>query len=306
MNVAIRADKITGMLAMFCCVQLGCSVKCPPGTRDDGEYCRHIDDGSGTKVSPGTHIGVAGEASVAVQPTAGADINVSTAGGGSSDKAVDGGSNDGSAAGAGGSVNTAGAGSGGGNSSGTGAHGGGGGSGGSNPGGCTPNICGTEYPCELLGTDYTCRGQFADWPPAYVSSAFSVSSNGTIKDSRSGLVWQGAVPASYAPTCSEKGDSSSSVMSGACNWQHAKDYCTALSLADGGWRLPTKAELESLVDDSRSNPAIDPKFADTPSDYFWSSSEYLGSSGSAWLVGFKYGDSNNFGIGGAYRVRCVR
>jgi hypothetical protein len=163
-------------------------------------------------------------------------------------------------------------------------------------------VCTVDYPCQDLTPFYTCQGQFADWSPTYSASAFTVNSDGTVKDSRSGLVWQRTLPATYTG-CSGR----LSVGGDTCSLAEAKAYCAGLAPAGTGWRLPTKAELESIVDDSRYNPAIDPTaFPGTPSDYFWSSSPYVGSAGFAWGVLFDFGFSNYSGPTSTYRVRCVR
>jgi hypothetical protein len=299
-------------------------VQCPPGTRLDGAYCRRIVADS--EQAGGAGVGLtapppvsgamgnpmmmnAGGKTADPNPTAGAAPSSTVAGSsGMRGSAADAGAPD---AGARGNVGASGhtafdAGTG---QRGTmggagGTPGSGAGGGGSDLSACAMNVCTPDYPCQPLGANYTCRGQFADWPPAYYSSAFTLNSDGTIKDSRSGLIWQATVPSSYAPACSEK-SSSSGTNGDSCNWQHAKDYCAGLSLAAGGWRLPTKAELESLVDDSRNNPAIDPAFVGTPPEIFWSSSAYAGSSGGAYYVDFGraasyYNDTSN-----ARRVRCV-
>ena len=76
--------------------------------------------------------------------------------------------------------------------------------------------------------------------------------------------------------------------------------------------MPTKDELLSIVDATRTHPSIDVvAFPNTPLELFWSSSPYLGPSnlgapGGAWYVGFSYGNSGNIGKGYAGRVRCVR
>jgi hypothetical protein len=173
---------------------------------------------------------------------------------------------------------------------------------------CADSVCDADYPCQKLDSGYTCRGQFADWSPAYSASAFMVT-DGTVKDSRSGLIWQQMVPTSYAPACSGKYNSSSTA-GDACTWQDAKKYCAGLSLAGGGWRLPTKAELESLVDDSRVDPAIDlSAFPGTPARdvAFWSSSADVRlPEDRAWYVYFGTGFSDYFGVSDALHVRCVR
>lgn len=113
--------------------------------------------------------------------------------------------------------------------------------------------------------------------------------SGTVKDTRTGLTWQQSVDA------------------GSYTGANAKTYCGGLSLAGTGWRLPTISELLTLVDPTKYSPAIDPTaFPATPTDWFWSSSPYVGSSGTAWLVYFygysSYTDTNS----STYHVRCVR
>jgi hypothetical protein len=91
----------------------------------------------------------------------------------------------------------------------------------------------------------------------------------------------------------------------------AASYCAALTLAGGGFRLPTAFELRSIIDVTRVNAAIDPEaFPETPSAWFWTSTPYVAPDGDGinriWYV--------DFGDGGAYgepaqnphRVRCVR
>ena len=98
------------------------------------------------------------------------------------------------------------------------------------------------------------------------------------------------------------------------NWQDAQDYCskalnTPPCLAGYcDWRLPTKAELLSIVDTTKNPAAINLNaFPGTPADWCWSSSTHEGDPGEMWVVSFKYG----YGDGGDdvshYNyVRCVR
>lgn len=171
---------------------------------------------------------------------------------------------------------------------------------------CARSLCRQEHPCQEVAGGYTCRGQFADWGPAHSATAFSDGGNGTTRDARSGLVWQVALPSTYAPVCSGKyADSSRS--DDACTWENAKQYCASLSLTGSRWRLPTVAELESLIDDSRKEPAMDIEaFPEAPSSRFWSTSSRSGAAGNAWYVDFSDGHSYDDGTDKAYRVRCVR
>jgi hypothetical protein len=113
----------------------------------------------------------------------------------------------------------------------------------------------------------------------------------TVIDTKTKLVWQRTVPlATYS-------------------WQEAKGYCAALggSLGGTGWRVPTVKELQTIVDDSRADPAIDvAAFPDTPSIAFWSSSPLLGSPSYAWNVYFYTGGTYTFYVESPFAVRCVR
>jgi hypothetical protein len=128
----------------------------------------------------------------------------------------------------------------------------------------------------------------------------------TVTDNSTHLVWQRLVPTTYTPVCSGKYDSGSPA-DDACTWEEAKKYCGTLSLADAGWRLPSRDELLSIVDNSRTMPAIDVEaFPNTASDWFWSSTAYVSAPGDAFLVYFSNGFSTNNVSSSTYRVRCVR
>jgi hypothetical protein len=126
---------------------------------------------------------------------------------------------------------------------------------------------------------------FAAAPP----TRYTFPANGTVRDTVTELTWQREVPST------------------SMNWADAKKYCADLSLAGTGWRLPTRAELLTLVDPTEADPALDrAAFTNTPVNSFWSSSAYAGSSGSAWSVEFGGGRAVYSVSSVTYRVRCVR
>ncbi|WP_432592155.1 DUF1566 domain-containing protein [Stenotrophomonas maltophilia] len=73
------------------------------------------------------------------------------------------------------------------------------------------------------------------------------------------------------------------------------------------WRLPTRAELSALVDETRHEPAIDTAlFPGVLSRWHWTSTPCAWSSASAWGVHFSYGavyDDPRYGGGFALAVR---
>jgi hypothetical protein len=102
------------------------------------------------------------------------------------------------------------------------------------------------------------------------------------------------------------------------NWEDAKSYAARLTLAGGGWRLPTLRELEGLYKEKLSsstiaaNPGMDEGWywtatpsEDRPTDYIWGvdfspkrSGAYGSSSGGGQVTGH--------GLTCTDAVRCVR
>ena len=162
---------------------------------------------------------------------------------------------------------------------------------------CTSDdVCPSGYPRQELGSGVTCRGQFADWKPSDSPTTFVDNLDGTVADTRSGLLWQQTVEA------------------GSYTWAEANEYCAELPLAGTSWRVPTEAELQSIVDFGRHSPAIDPvAFPGTPDgtapegtsqSWFWSSSRGS-NSGSLWIVTFDRGLSFEDTATSHRHVRCV-
>ena len=136
---------------------------------------------------------------------------------------------------------------------------------------------------------------------------YEVSADGQmVSDTITGLLWQRDVSGARAG-CHGKNNNLT------CTWNEAQSYCASLSLAGlSGWRLPGVMELATLLDLSRSNPAIDPAaFPGTPAEAFWSSSPSAmwrtTDSSAAWAVDFKTGTNDIADAQATYaRARCVR
>lgn len=131
---------------------------------------------------------------------------------------------------------------------------------------------------------------------------FIDNGDGTVTDRCTGLMWQkntadfngnGRVDQNTTDTPT---------------WTAALLYCDGLRFAGHeDWRLPNVRELQSIVDYSRTDPAIAPVFMALSSTY-WSSSSYLGytSPEYAWSISFDDGDLGDSSKWGYHYVRAVR
>jgi hypothetical protein len=115
-----------------------------------------------------------------------------------------------------------------------------------------------------------------------------------VTDRVTGLEWQGDVSAD------------------ALDWSNAKGYCESSQYAGYcGWRLPSRIELASLVDNSKplGKPMLDVTAfgKDAPPAIFWSASPSADFYGGAWVVDFHYGLMFPLtNTADPRRVRCVR
>jgi hypothetical protein len=118
--------------------------------------------------------------------------------------------------------------------------------------------------------------------------AFVDNGDDTVSDTSTGLMWQ------QADNGAER------------TWRNALSTCEALELAgQTDWRLPDIRELQSIVDDSNSGPAVPSAFTSNSENY-WSATTDAQFPGDAWYVYFGSGFAGNDSKGNLYRVRCVR
>lgn len=143
------------------------------------------------------------------------------------------------------------------------------------------DTAGTVIACANTGQDGELQTGMP-WP----NPRFTDNGNGTVTDNLTGLIWL-----------------KNANCFGPQNWDaaltSAKGLATAAcGLTDGStsgqWRLPSIVELESLVDLSRSNPALPAghPFSAVQSNYYWSSSTFDQGPSLAWFVYMPNGTLN--------------
>jgi hypothetical protein len=118
---------------------------------------------------------------------------------------------------------------------------------------------------------------------------FTKANNGVITDSVTGLEW-------YVGPNHDN------------NWHEAKPWTENLTVAGGGWRMPTVAELKAIYQNGASPYNMDPLFQTTG---VWVWSGQLNNAVSAWGFAFYNGKEGwhgiNYGYGRqAFAVRSRR
>jgi hypothetical protein len=132
---------------------------------------------------------------------------------------------------------------------------------------------------------------FLIFPPTFV-----INGNGTVTDTVTGLMW-------------------AMTDGGEMTFENARVYADSLTLSGyTDWRLPLAAELFSIQDLQRSNPALDPSaFTAGTAEYWWSSETQVNDSTKVWVTNAGGGIGNHrrtetISAGGAKRfhARAVR
>ncbi|WP_428563776.1 MAG: DUF1566 domain-containing protein [Solidesulfovibrio sp. DCME] len=113
------------------------------------------------------------------------------------------------------------------------------------------------------------------------------STTNTVTDLTTGLIWEKTSTAS------------------AMTWEQALAWCEKSTTGGiSNWHLPNKFELETLVDDSQYNPAIDSSLSGFAKAY-WASTTDPGYGDYAWAINFYDGNSDTYSKAGLHYVRCV-
>lgn len=117
--------------------------------------------------------------------------------------------------------------------------------------------------------------------------------NGVVTDNLTRLQWQ-----------DEYGDNNQSAEYN--TWENAVAYCKKLYLDGSAWRLPTRAELLTIVDYGRIDPSINTIFQQTVGFFYWTNTDHAKYDTNAWRVSFNNGYSNYANKLGKSNIRCVR
>jgi hypothetical protein len=91
-------------------------------------------------------------------------------------------------------------------------------------------------------------------------------------------------------------------------FKDAAEQCRKLSL-DGvrGFRVPGRAELETLIDTRRRNPAIDAQtFVVLPHEIDWSGTATTDSAQQGWVVALDDGQNHRDDFDVLHSVRCAK
>jgi len=157
-----------------------------------------------------------------------------------------------------------------------------------------------------LANESHCEAGVGEQRASTPTSEFELPRDGTIIHSRTRLQWaQCALGQSWSRDfCTGQAQP--------FNWENARDAVEQVNQSQelGGfsdWRLPTREELETIVETCRQAPSINENvFPNTPWAGFWTSSTDTAEANQAWFVGFYYGLPLEYSRDASYRVRPVR
>lgn len=159
----------------------------------------------------------------------------------------------------------------------------------------------------MIGRDVTSASNSDGKLGFSFSAVGSYASTECVKDNLTGLVWEGKT------TAGDRASSNSYSNYGDSRSADASAYVTAVNTSQlcgySNWRLPTRDELQALVDYSVASPGpgVDTTwFPNTVAASYWSASAYLGSTAKAWYVSFANGNVNSDARSVKLQLRLVR
>jgi hypothetical protein len=159
----------------------------------------------------------------------------------------------------------------------------------------------------MVGRDVTSASNTDGKLGLSFSAVGSYANTECVKDNLTGLVWEGKTASG------DRASSNSYTNYGDNRSADADAYVTTVNAAKlcgySNWRLPTRDELQALVDYSVTSPepTVDVTWLpNTGASAYWTSSSYLGSSTKAWSVNFANGFVSNNARSGKLLLRLVR
>ncbi len=133
-----------------------------------------------------------------------------------------------------------------------------------------------------------------------LSGDLVINDDNTVTDTSTGLMWE-----------KKTADGGTNDKDTIYTWEESLSWVQELNasgyLGYNDWRLPTYNELQSIVDHSRDNPAIDTTaFLETASLPYWSATTFVSAIVKALYVNFYYGSLGYNDKSVSYYVRAVR
>jgi len=123
-----------------------------------------------------------------------------------------------------------------------------------------------------------------------IAIRYTDNGNSTITDNATKLIWQ---KNPFADTLT---------------WEQALSYANTLAISGiNDWRLPNIKEIQSINDESLSNPSINPSyFGITTAKKFWSSTTLPNQTSKAWYLDTQFGITTHANKTNKIYVICVR
>ena len=158
----------------------------------------------------------------------------------------------------------------------------------------------------FLATSHTTHAQTcnANMPITTPDSQLTDNGNGTITDTKTGLMWKKCVEGVTGNLC----DTGAAA---AFTWQTALQQPGVVNGSGFAtyqdWRLPNIKELTSIVEEQCYGPSINlNRFPNTPVSVVWSGSPDANYSDYAWFVNFHDGYSYYYNRNVSVQMRLVR